>query len=69
MSNKQKLELTWIGKEDQPKLELRILLEDPAKSYHAQRRVIDHDHCDNWFVFGDNRLIRRTLGEIHSARK
>ena len=28
-----KLELTWIGKEYQPKLEPRILIEDPAKSY------------------------------------
>ena len=30
---KQKLELTWIGKDVRPKLEPRILLEDPAKSY------------------------------------
>jgi adenine-specific DNA-methyltransferase len=27
---KQKLELTWIGKEKRPQLEPRILLEDPA---------------------------------------
>jgi len=39
MSKKQKLELTWIGKETRPKLEPRILLEDPEKSYHAQFRV------------------------------
>lgn len=39
MSKKQKLELTWIGKENRPKLEPRILLEDPAKSYHAKYRV------------------------------
>ena len=39
MSKKQKLELTWIGKENRPKLEPRILLEDPAKSYHAKFRV------------------------------
>ena len=32
MSKKQKLELTWIGKETRPKLEPRILLEDPADS-------------------------------------
>ena len=37
--SKQKLELTWIGKENRPKLEPRILLEDPAKSYHAKHRV------------------------------
>ncbi len=34
-NGKQKLELTWIGKENRPKLEPRILIEDPAKSYHA----------------------------------
>jgi hypothetical protein len=30
---KPKLELTWIGKENQPRLEPRILIEDPEKSY------------------------------------
>ncbi|MEK7686394.1 MAG: hypothetical protein AAB466_13335, partial [Verrucomicrobiota bacterium] len=39
MSKKQKLELTWIGKENRPRLEPRILLEDPEKSYHAAHRV------------------------------
>jgi adenine-specific DNA-methyltransferase len=29
MNNKQKLELTWIGKGEQPKLEPRILI-DPT---------------------------------------
>jgi hypothetical protein len=33
-TKKQKLELTWIGKENRPKLEPRILLENPDKSYH-----------------------------------
>ena len=32
MSRKQRLELTWIGKENRPQLEPRILLEDPEKS-------------------------------------
>ena len=37
-NNKQKLELTWIGKENQPRLEPRILIEDPEKSYgHTPR--------------------------------
>ena len=39
MTKKQKLELTWIGKENRPRLEPRILLEDPEKSYHAKYRV------------------------------
>jgi hypothetical protein len=29
--SKQKLELTWIGKEKQPVLEPRILIEDPER--------------------------------------
>lgn len=40
---KQKLELTWIGKDVRPKLEPRILLVDPSKSYHAKHRVTDGD--------------------------
>lgn len=31
MAKKTKLELTWIGKETRPKLELRILIEEPEK--------------------------------------
>ncbi len=31
MTRKQKLELTWIGKEIRPKLEPRILLEDAER--------------------------------------
>ena len=58
---KQKLELTWIGKENRPKLEPRILLEDPAKSYHAKHRVMDGDIFDNRLVFGDNLLALKAL--------
>jgi adenine-specific DNA-methyltransferase len=61
MSHKQKLELTWIGKENRPKLEPRILLEDPAKSYHAAHRVTDKDIFDNRLIFGDNLLALKAL--------
>lgn len=54
--SKQKLELTWIGKEKRPKLEPRILLEDPDKSYHAKHSVSDKDIFDNRLIFGDNLL-------------
>ena len=64
MTKKQKLELTWIGKENRPKLEPRILLEDPEKSYHAPHRVTDHDLFDNHPIFGDNLLARRCLDEV-----
>jgi len=33
MTTPQKLELTWIGKDQRPRLEPRILLEDPNRSY------------------------------------
>lgn len=35
-NNKTRLELTWIGKDQRPRLEPRILLEDPQKSYDAE---------------------------------
>ena len=58
---KTKLELTWIGKEKRPKLEPRILLEDPSKSYHAAQRVTEHDIFDNRLIFGDNLLALKAL--------
>lgn len=61
MSRKQKLELTWIGKENRPKLEPRILLEDPERSYHATLRVSEGDHFDNRLIFGDNLLALKAL--------
>ena len=61
MANKQKLELTWIGKEKRPRLEPRILLEDPQRSYHAPRRVTDDDRFDNRLIFGDNLLALKAL--------
>jgi adenine-specific DNA-methyltransferase len=61
MSSKQKLELTWIGKDVRPKLEPRILLEDPIKSYHAKQRVSDSDIFDNKLIFGDNLLALKAL--------
>jgi adenine-specific DNA-methyltransferase len=59
--SKQKLELTWIGKDKRPKLEPRILLEDPARSYHARQRVSEQDLFDNRLIFGDNLLALKAL--------
>jgi adenine-specific DNA-methyltransferase len=53
---KQKLELIWIGKENHPKLEPRILLKAPLQSYHTQHQVTDSDIFDNQLIFGDNLL-------------
>ncbi len=62
MSRKQKLELTWIGKEVRPRLEPRILPEVPEKSYHAPHRVSDNDIFDNRLIFGDNLLALKAHG-------
>ena len=58
---RQKLELTWIGKDQRPRLEPRILLEDPARSYHARQRVTDRDIFDNRLIKGDNLLALKAL--------
>ena len=68
ISKKQKLELTWIGKENRPRLEPRILLEDPEKSYHAQQRVTDHDRFDNRLIFGDNLLALKALEQEFTGK-
>ena len=58
---KQKLELTWIGKDIRPRLEPRILIEDPIKNHHAAHRVSDDDVFDNKLIFGDNLLALKAL--------
>ena len=64
MTKKQKLELTWVGKENRPRLEPRILIEDPAKSYHAAARVSDADIFDNVLIHGDNLLAQGAGGGL-----
>ena len=68
MAVRQKLELTWIGKENRPKLEPRILLEDPARSYHAAHRVGDSDLFDNRLIFGDNLLALKALEQEFTGK-
>jgi len=68
MNRKQKLELTWIGKEDRPKLEPRLLIEEPERSYHAAHRVTDHDIFDNRLIFGDNLLALKALEQEFAGR-
>src|ERR1035437_8001907 len=68
MTKKQKLELTWIGKENRPKLEPRILLEEPEKSYHAAHRVSKNDIFDNRLIFGDNLLALKALEQEFTGK-
>lgn len=68
MAKKQKLELTWIGKEERPRLEPRILLEDPELSYHAAHRVAENDFFDNRLIFGDNLLALKALEQEFTGK-
>lgn len=68
MDNRTKLELTWVGKENRPRLEPRILLEDPERSYHAPQRVTDQDLFDNRLIFGDNLLALKALEQEFAGK-
>jgi adenine-specific DNA-methyltransferase len=61
MEKKQKLELNWIGKNENKSLEARILIEDTELSYHANSRNTDKDTFDNKLIFGDNLLALKAL--------
>jgi len=61
MNNKPKLELTWIGKDEQPKLEPRILIEDPEKSY-------GNKNTENMLIYGDNLLALKALEQDFTGK-
>lgn len=67
MPKKQKLELTWVGKDQRPKLEPRILTEAPEKSYHAAERAGDNDIFDNMLIHGDNLLALKALEQEYTG--
>jgi len=56
----QKLELTWIGKGNDPAVEPRILLHDPSKDYG------DSD-AENMLIHGDNLLTWKALEHEYSG--
>lgn len=56
MNPKKKLELTWIGKEERPRLEPRILIEQPEHSMPAA-----DGSEDNILIHGDNLLALKAL--------
>ena len=68
MAKKTKLELTWIGKDQRPRLEPRVLVEDPARSFHADRKVTDNDQFDNRLIFGDNLLALKALEQEFAGK-
>lgn len=63
-----RLELTWIGKENRPKLEPRVLIEDAGKSYHAAHRVSENDIFDNRLIFGDNLLALKAIEQEFTGK-
>jgi adenine-specific DNA-methyltransferase len=67
VNRKQKLELTWIGKDVRPKLEPRILVADDSKSYHAKHRFTNADAFDNILINGDNLLALKALEQNYSG--
>lgn len=67
MTKKTKLELTWPGKEERPKLEPRILIEHPDKSYHAAARR-EGDLFDNMLIKGDNLLALKALEADYAGK-
>ena len=57
----QKLELTWIGKGDEPKLEPRILIENPEYSY-------GDPNSENILIHGDNLLALKALEQDFAGK-
>jgi adenine-specific DNA-methyltransferase len=62
----KRLELTWIGKEDRPRLEPRILLEDEELSY--AKRVSNADLFDSRMIHGDNLLALKALEQEFAGK-
>lgn len=57
----QRLELTWIGKGEDPEVEPRILIHDPSKDYG------DPD-TGNMLIHGDNLLALKALEQDYSGK-
>ena len=64
---KTRLELTWIGKDERPRLEPRILIEDQSKSYHAGAKR-EGDIFDNMLIHGDNLLALKALEADYAGK-
>ena len=60
-NKKQKLELTWIGKDREMNLEPRILVEVPEKNY-------GDTNTENMLIHGDNLLALKALEQEYSGK-
>lgn len=61
MEKKGKLELTWVGKYEEEKLEPRILIEDKSKSY-------GNPDTENMLIHGDNLLALKALERDYAGK-
>jgi len=61
MNNRQCLELTWRGKDQRPRLEPRILIEDPERSYGDK-------NTENMLIYGDNLLALKALEQDFAGK-
>ena len=57
----QKLELTWLGKGDQPRLEPRLLLLEPEYSH-------GDPNAENILIHGDNLLALKALEQQYTSK-
>lgn len=64
---KPRLELTWIGKDDRPRLEPRILLPQAELSY-AKGKTGDGRNHDNILIHGDNLLALKALEQDFAGK-
>jgi len=69
MSSKSKLELTWVGKDERPRLEPRILIGDLSLSHHAARRVCENDSFDNKLILAAKWCERAGALEVGNGGK
>lgn len=61
MKTKGKLELVWVGKEERPRLEPRVLVEDSALSY-------GDPGSENMLIHGDNLLALKALEQDFAGK-
>jgi len=61
MDKRGKLELTWVGKYEEEKLEPRILIEDKSKSY-------GDENAENMLIHGDNLLALKALERDYAGK-
>jgi adenine-specific DNA-methyltransferase len=75
---KAKLELVWVGKENRPRLEPRILVEDKSLSYRAEAPKSQdlfeeasgstQPTWDNLLIHGDNLLALKALEQQYAGK-